>query len=108
MLADSMMRWIDSFWTGEELSSIPDPTMADEDGADDRCSLNPTYLGPYAASHPEEDFAESFSALFDLDVAPSVQPKLDFFEQFPELVQFRTQVETEGIPSPPNNFEECG
>ncbi len=101
--------WIETFWSDDELASLPDPTMADEAGADDRCSLDPTFLGAYAASHPEEDFAESFSAfVFDLEVVPSVQPKLDFFEQFPELVEFRTKVETDGVPTPPNSFDECG
>ncbi len=110
LLADSyVMQWIDTFWSADELASLPDPTVADEEGADDRCSLNSTFLGAYAASHPEEDFAESFSAfVFDLDVSPSVQPKLDFFEQFPELVDFRTKVEAEGEPPPPNNFDGCG
>ncbi len=101
--------WIEAFWSDEDLASLPDPTQADEEGGEDRCELNPTYLGSYAASHPEEDFAESFSAfVFRLEVAPSVQPKLDFFEQFPELVAFRDQVDAAGEPTPPNTFDGCG
>ena len=104
-----VMRWIDTFWTEDELASMPDGSVADEEGAEDRCALNPSFLGTYAASHPEEDFAESFSAfVFDLDVAPSVQPKLDFFDQFPELVDFRDLARASGEPAPPNNFDECG
>ncbi len=110
MLDDAYVtQWIELFWTDEQLASMPDEATPDEAGADDRCSLDPTFLGSYAASHPEEDFAESFSAfVFELDVASSVQPKLDFFEQFPELVDFRTQVAAAAIPTPPNNFDECG
>ena len=88
---------------------MPDPTATDEEGGEDRCTLDPSFLGTYAASHPEEDLAESFSAfVFSLPVPEAVQPKLDFFEDYPELVAFRDLVEAEGVPTPPNNFDECG
>lgn len=109
-LRDSYVaRWVEAFWSDRELRSVPDLTANDEVGADDRCDLNPSFLGVYAASHPEEDFAESFSAfVFDLDVPPSVRPKLEFFEEFPELAAFREHVAAGGMNSPPNNFERCG
>ncbi len=101
--------WIEAFWTQEQLDSMPDPTATDEEGGEDRCTLVPSFLGTYAATHPEEDLAESFSAfVFSLPVPDAVQPKLDFFEDYPELVAFRELVESEGVPTPPNNFDECG
>lgn len=104
-----VMAWLDRFWTEDDLASLGDPGVPDEAGGDERCDLNREFLGPYAASHPEEDFAESFSAyVFDLDVDPSVQPKLDFFDDYPELVAFRDQVAALGEPAPANTFDLCG
>ena len=102
------MAWIDQFWTEDDLADLADPGVPDEEGGEDRCDLNPEFLGAYAASHPEEDFAETFSAfVFDLGVAPGVRPKVEFFEAYPELVSFRDKVETLGSP-PSNTFDLCG
>ncbi len=102
-------RWIEAFWTTEQLDSMPDLARADEEGADDRCALDPSFLGSYAASHPEEDLAESFGAfVFDLDVPVEVEPKLDFFAVEPEFVAFRDHVVAGGLAAPPNTFDRCG
>jgi hypothetical protein len=104
-----LMTWIDRFWSAEQLASIPDPTQGDEPGAEARCSADPGFLGVYAASSPEEDLAESFSAyVFGLDVPAAVQPRLDFFAQRPEFQAYRDQAlaHPEGVPTSP--FDECG
>lgn len=104
-----ILDWIDRFWTDEQLASIPDPTEADEAGGERRCSLDPGFLGSYAASSPEEDFAESFSAfVFGLDVPAEVQPRLDFFAERPEFQAYRDQVLADGRERPENIFDECG
>jgi len=61
--ADSLMwEWIELFWDEGRIDEI-DPWAAPSlfDG-DVRCSLDPSFIGSYAATNPEEDFAESFSA----------------------------------------------
>jgi hypothetical protein len=104
-----LMEWIDRFWSPEQLASIPDPTQGDEPGAEARCSTDPGFLGLYAASSPEEDLAESFSAyVFGLEVPAAVQPRLDFFAERPEFQAYRDQAlaHPEGVPTSP--FDECG
>ena len=109
-----MAEWIDRFWSDDQLASLPDPTASaeadgDDPAAEERCSLDPGFLGAYAASSPEEDFAESFSAfVFDLDVPAEVQPRLDFFAQHPELAAVREHALADGRDRPTNNFDECG
>lgn len=104
-----VLEWIDRFWSDEQLASIPDPAEADEAGAEDRCSLDPGFLGSYAASSPEEDLAESFSAyVFDLDVPAEVQPRLDFFAQRPEFAAFRQLALADERGLPEGAFDECG
>lgn len=108
-----MAEWIDRFWSEDELAALPDPSSSDAEGddpaAEERCSLDPGFLGTYAASSPEEDFAESFSAfVFDLDVPAEVQPRLDFFAQHPELAAVRDHALGDGRERPTNNFDECG
>lgn len=109
-----MAEWIDRFWSDDQLDALPDPAGSDDAEGDDpaaeeRCSLDPGFLGTYAASSPEEDFAESFSAfVFDLDVPAEVQPRLDFFAQHPELAAVREHALADGRDRPVNNFDECG
>lgn len=101
--------WVEAFWSEDDLAAQPEDGSADTDLGEERCELDPMFLGAYAASSPEEDLAESFSAfVFDLDVPPSVQPKLDWFEQFPELAGFRDLQRVSGLPDVPNNFDTCG
>ncbi len=107
---DSYMgQWIEGFWTEDELFAQPEDGTADEPLGEERCEVDPGYLGSYAASSPEEDFAETFSAfVFDLDVSSGVEPKMVWFEQFPELVAFRDLQRESGLPEVPNPFDVCG
>lgn len=109
-LPDSYVaRWIADFWTEDDLAAQPEDGSADTDLGVERCEFDPTFLGSYAASSPEEDLAESFSGfVFDLDVPPSVQPKLDWFTQFPELAAYRDLQRVSGLPPVPNTFDVCG
>ncbi len=107
-----LLEWIDRFWTEDQLAALPDPTGSgdgtDDAGADRRCSSDPGFPGVYAASSPEEDLAESFSAFaLGVDVPPSVQPRVDFFAGRPEFEAFRRAA---GTPSgsPGGAFDECG
>jgi hypothetical protein len=109
--ADSYLwLWIGEFWSEIALASLPDGGVSiDEPGGEDRCNRDPSFLGPYSASHPEEDFAESFSAfVFSVDVPAGIDPKLDFFTQRPELVGFRDRASAADLDGLPNNFEHCG
>jgi hypothetical protein len=102
-------QWIDDFWTEDELFAQPGDGSADEPLGEERCEVDPGYLGAYAASSPEEDFAETFSAfVFDLDVSSGVEPKMVWFDQFPELVAFRDLQRDSGLPEVPNPFDTCG
>lgn len=109
-----MAEWIDRFWSDDQLAELPDPsstddTEDDDPAAEERCSLDPGFLGTYAASSPEEDFAESFSAfVFGLDVPAEVRPRLDFFAQHPELAAVREHALAGGRDRPVSNFDECG
>jgi len=101
--------WINEFWTDEELRSLPSDGSIDEDGGVERCAVDPGFLGSYAASHPEEDFAEAYSAfVFGLDVPPAVQPRLAFFEDFPELAEARALAAATDVGPVRNNFDLCG
>lgn len=110
LLPDSYVAaWIDAFWSEEELAAQPEDLSADTELGEERCAIDPMYVGAYAASSPEEDLAETFSAfVFDLDVPASVQPKMDWFEQYPELAAFRDLQRVSGLPEVPNTFEPCG
>lgn len=109
-LEDSyVLAWIDEFWSQEQLDSLPSDGSVDENGGDDRCSIDPSFLGGYAASHPEEDLAESFAAyVFSISVDDGVAEKMSFFDRYPELVAFREQALAAGEDDLPNNFGDCG
>ena len=105
-----MALWVTLFW-GDGLVDEIDPSEGANGNAGlDRCSINPGFLGPYAASSPEEDFAESFSAfVFQLDAgSDAVQAKLDWMSEQPGLVEFRNRAVIAGIGPLENNFEPCG
>ena len=110
-LEDSLIwEWIETFW-GDELVSQVDP-FESPTGAlgDQRCSVNPGFLGSYAASHPEEDFAETFSAfVFQLDVdTPQLREKMKWFASQPGLAEFRNLAVEAGLGPLPNHFPRCG
>lgn len=108
---DSLIAtWVDRFWTDEQLASLDpeqEPTVA---SGEERCAADPSFLGPYAASDPEEDFAESFSAfVFDVPAErPEVQEKLDWMAEQPGLVGFRDRAEAAGWTPLAHEFEPCG
>lgn len=108
---DSLMwAWIEEFWDGgliAEVDPYADATAAD---GEDRCSREPQFLGPYAASNPEEDFAESFAA-YALDVTvgtPEAQAKLDWIDAQPGLREFRERALDAGLAPADYEFELCG
>ncbi len=101
--------WVDRFWTDEDLASLPDDGAIDEAGGEDRCVIEPNFVGSYAASHPEEDFAETFSAwVFSVDVGAEMTAKFDYFATFPELVVMRQAAIDAGLVDLPSNFDRCG
>lgn len=101
--------WVDQFWPRDVISSLPQDYSVDIDGGEERCAIDATFPGSYAASHPEEDFAESFSAyVFDVALPPALDERLRFFDDYPEFVAMRDAVRAEGRPAPPNNFDLCG
>jgi hypothetical protein len=110
-LPDSLMaEWVATFWADGQLDGIDpevDPSL--EAGAE-LCSTDPSFLGEYAASDPEEDFAETFSAfVFDVEVdAPELQDKLDWMGEQPGLVEFRDRADAAGLAPLPNAFDGCG
>lgn len=105
-----MAEWIDMFWGNGLIDEInPEEDPEPEDG-ERRCALDGQFLGPYAASNPEEDFAEAFSAyVFQVSpVSDEVQEKFDWIDEQPGLAEFRDRAEQAGLGPLDNNFESCG
>ncbi len=109
-LPDSYITaWVEAFWTQEMLDDLPKSGSIDEEGGEDRCELDRSFLGSYAASHPEEDFAEAFSAfVYGLDVPDEAEPRMQFFEAYPELVAYRDRAAAAGQTDLPNTLGQCG
>jgi len=110
-LDDSIMyQWIRTFW-GDGLIDQVDP-FAEATGADgqERCDADPGFFGAYAASTPEEDFAESFSVyVFDVETfSAAQQARIDWIAAQPGLAEFRERADEAGLTGLPNNFDECG
>lgn len=104
-----MTAWIDQFWTVAELNTLPDDYAADLEGGDRRCSIDAGFPGSYSASHPEEDFAEAFSAyVFGVEMPPGVDERLSFFDGYPEFVAMRLAISRLDASVPQGNFDECG
>lgn len=102
--------WVDTFWTEDMLAALPaddEPSVSD---GDELCSVDPSFLDPYAASNPEEDFAESFSAyVFDVPVeAPELRAKLDWLAAQPGLAEFRERADAAGLTPRNNECDGCG
>ncbi len=109
-LADSLMSdWISEFWDPGVLATV-DPLEESVDDADARCVDDDGFFGPYAASNPEEDFAEAFSAfVFDLEPATDGQAdRLGWIATQPGLADFRDLAEAAGLTPLANNFAVCG
>ena len=105
-----MLDWIAAFWSDDQLADVgtaDDPDVAD---GEERCAADAGFLGPYAATTPEEDFAESFSA-FVLDVEPATPgqaERLAWFAEDPELAEVRDRARAAGLGPLPNTFATCG
>lgn len=110
-LPDSLMAsWIAEFWDPADLAKVdPNKDVGIDDGAD-LCAANPSYLGPYAATTPEEDFAESFAAFVYRVKAktPEAQAKIDWFAEQPGLAEFRDRAAAAGKGPLKGSFEGCG
>lgn len=104
-----MAQWVDLFWTDQMLSDFDPMEEASSDLGEPRCDLNPDFLGPYAASSPDEDFAETFAAfVFDVDIDPALDDKIDWMAAQPGLLEFADRAEAAGLTPLDNSFERCG
>lgn len=110
--ASLMFAWITEFWDDGLIDEIdPGRPVADlEDDGLYRCDVEPGFFGSYAASTPEEDFAESFAAyvLQMPALHADQQAKLDWIDDRPGLREFRTQAVTAGFGPVVHDFDECG
>lgn len=104
-----MLAWIEEFWDPEVLASV-DPEVESVDDADERCTNDGGFFGPYAATNPEEDFAEAFSAfVFRLEPATDGQAeRLAWIGVQPGLAEFRDRADAAGMTPLANNFDLCG
>ena len=101
--------WIERFWSDEALATLPEDGAIDEKAGVERCLLDPTLVGSYAGSHPEEDFAETFAAwVFSVEVNEAVESKFEYLAQFPELVSVRDRARAAGLSDLENTFDRCG
>ncbi len=106
---DSLMfAWVTEFWNARELETLA--AEASVDGGEQRCSLDNSFFGQYAASDPEEDFAEAFSAyVYGLEPATDGQAeKIAWISDQPGLAEFRERADAAGLTPLQNNFEICG
>lgn len=105
---DALMHlWVQEFWPGVNNQSDFD---ASQDAALDRCDADSGLLGSYAATNPEEDFAETFSA-YVLQVEPDTiaqAQRIDWMDQFVGLREFRDRAVALDHGPLPNTFELCG
>ncbi len=109
-LPDSLvLAWIGAFWDDDVLAGV-DPFEDSPDDADERCALDEGFFGVYAATNPEEDFAEAFSAfVFRVEPATGGQAaRIDWIEQQPGLAEFRDRADAAGMTPLANNFDICG
>ncbi|MCU1369257.1 MAG: hypothetical protein JWO77_451 [Ilumatobacteraceae bacterium] len=108
---DSLMAaWIDRFGSSDDLAGVDPENEAEIDDGAELCAADPSFLGPYAASSPEEDFAESFAAFVYRVEAPTpeVEEKLDWLADQPGLVEFRDRAVEAGQGPLEGTFEVCG
>lgn len=110
-LPDSIMAdWVDEFWGNGLIDEIDPNEEAFASVGEDRCDRNPSFFGAYAASNPEEDFAETFGAyVYQVEVdSPAQQAKLDWIDAEPGLAEFRDRAMAAGRGPLDNNFDTCG
>ena len=106
---DSLMwTWMLEFWDPADLAALDgEATVA---GGEQLCSLDNSFFGSYAASNPEEDFAEAFSAyVYGLEAATDGQAeKIAWLAEQPGLSEFRDRADAAGLTPLPNSFDLCG
>lgn len=108
---DSLMwQWIQTFWADGLIGEVRQKVEPSPEVGGERCALNPGFFGPYAASHPEEDFAEAFSAfVFRIEVeSDEQQAKMRWFAEQPALLQFRNHAIESGLGPLSYDFAPCG
>jgi hypothetical protein len=109
-LDDALMTsWINEFWSADMLDGV-DIEEESVDDADERCSIDDGFFGPYAATNPEEDFAEAFSGfVFGLEPGTDGQAqRLQWIDEQLGLAEFRDRVDAAEMTPLANNFELCG
>jgi len=102
---DSILNeWFETFW-----QSAPGDPTAESDGQQ-RCDLDAGFFGSYAATTPEEDFAEAFSAyVLRVDANTDGQQKrLDWIDQQAGLREYRDRAIALGYGPQAHNFDRCG
>lgn len=104
-----MLAWIDLFWPADLLDQLPgDGGGLDDDAAYRICEVEGGFTGSYAATSPEEDFAESFSAyVFNIDVPSDLNVKMSFFDDYPEFREMRDAALAEGMTGFTGSFDFC-
>lgn len=110
-LPDSLMaEWIAEFWNPDDLAAIDPNADVGVDSGAELCAADPSFLGPYAASTPEEDFAESFAAFVYRVPAktPEAQAKIDWFAEQPGLVEFQQRAIDAELGPLEGSYEGCG
>ncbi|WP_040494979.1 hypothetical protein [Ilumatobacter nonamiensis] len=110
-LADSLIfQWIEEFWGDGSIDDVDPRAETSASEGEQRCADDAGFFGPYAASDPEEDFAEAFSAyVFAVDPAtPEQQERLEWLAAQPGLAEFRDRAVDAGLTPVPNRFEVCG
>jgi hypothetical protein len=108
---DSLMAlYISEFWPEDLLAELDPPDVAATvESGEERCELNADFLGPYAASNPEEDFAETFSAyVFEIPVDPALDDKIAWMAAQPGLAEFNDRAAAAGLTPLDNPFDLCG
>ncbi len=105
-----LAEWIRLFWADGLIDEIDPDSEATIDGGEERCLVNPSFFGAYAASNPEEDFGETFSAyVFDVPADTNEQQaKLDWIDEQPGLAGFRQRAIDADLGPLANNFDRCG
>lgn len=105
-----LAEWVDLFWDEGRIEQVNRKQEPSSETGSERCVFDASFLGPYSASHPEEDFAESFSAfVFQLDVGSrDLEEKMEWFARQPGLAEFRNRAVEANLGPLPNRFERCG
>ena len=105
-----LWAWMQDFWSPGLRATLPaDGSVSSDEEAAERCDADAGYTGAYAATSPEEDFAETFSAyVFDVEVDDALDEKLAFFDRYPEFVTIRDNARAAGYSGTASDFDGCG